>query len=169
VPTQAEIQQAQANVERDKELLGEGSLADLLRDVIAEHPDFEGVSVYGHRMWGHSTGNPTWRRFLGPQGEGEEASRDPLDGVVEPDRWNTRAMGALFQATRLGVTEAAATDPSLTLLDEGRLRAWIAREVPFAPFDQLVELEGHEVRMAEGLGAWLVARYREQRPTAEHY
>lgn len=168
VPTAAEQEEAQRHVDEDEAQQGEGSLSDQLRDALTTDEGDEGRTVWGHRMWGNSTGNPSWRRFEGRQAPGEVSSTSPLEAVRD-DRWRSDAAASIRDELRAEIERRITTDSDLRLLDDDRLQDWAVRELPFSPIEQLTTVEDGAVVVAPGLVTWLADRYQEQRPTRRYH
>ena len=163
-PTTTEEAAAELQTDVDRAQLGEGSYADRLRDAL----DSGGLNreVWGRRMWGNSEGNPSWRRFRGPQGTAPASTMPLAVPDVESDRWLVAGVTAICDPLQ----RALAADDSVSLITRSHLERWLARELPFAPFDQFTTVEADgSIAVTAGLVDWLGARYRDQRPSNDHY
>jgi hypothetical protein len=151
--------QGRQRVRDDHATGGEGSFADALRDALVV--DGQGREVWGHRSAAHTTANPRWREFEGPQ-EGEQASEELFGGPeqIHADRVRRQLVREIRAQVR--------RDSGRVISDAGdALSEWVAREMPFVPDGMrpfATWLGGERYDLAAGLVAWFAARYVQHHP-----
>lgn len=164
-PNPREVRTSTRQIEQDHETGGEGSFADTLRDEL-NREEGQNREIWGHRTAGHTTRNPTWRVFDGPQGEGERASDD-----LYSTEHNFRAE----RGRRAICTQAVQRLNSVyhqNVTDNEAFKTWIAREMPFVPanFRPFVTAwQGNTPTLREGLVDWFCTRYMGQRGDFSSY